>query len=333
MVCDDLIPPEIVRSWHKQVWGSMEIDRNDQRALYEAKGGKRCTNNYTEEARRRLVYPWHGPGRDGSARDQAVDPRPFSPAVGEVDSVKAVVDQLVGAGCWGQGMEPEAAEPADCLVFNWPHAPKDRQPWAPSPTAHIEMYRGARPNKANPAGWCHQFQLGAITYLEDVAAEGGGTHLVPHSHAAIHRYFCANPDDVRTGGLVGTITGPHRLTPQYLNSVCPGGYRGEPIELTMRAGSVCFWHHWMAHDSNYNACDVPRQAIFTRWHNQRPDLLEPTEIVLSNPLLDAEQMGEARTIRAGFDIGGIRTDGDLWKWWTPQVRAAGAAVDARPSKL
>ena len=76
-----------------------------------------------------------------------------------------------------------------------------------------------------------------------------------------------------------------------------------------------------------NASDLPRQAIFSRWHNQRPDLLEPTEIVLANPLLDAEHMGETRTIRAGFDIGGIRTTKDLWKWWTPQVRAAAAAAE------
>ena len=218
----------------------MEIDRSDQQALYEAKGGKRCTNNYTAEARSRLVYPWYGPGRDGSARDQPVDPCPFSPSLSSLASVQAVVDQLIGVGCWGEGMEP-GAEPADCLVFNWPHAPEVRKSWVPSSSAHIEMYRGARPNKANPAGWCHQFQLGAITYLEDVVPEGGGTHLLPRSHQAVHRYFCANPDDVRTGGKVGTITGAHNLTPEYLNSVCPGGYHGEPMELTMRAGAVCFW--------------------------------------------------------------------------------------------
>lgn len=37
--------------------------------------------------------------------------------------MRAVVDQLVGAGCWGEGMEPTGAgdgrgERADCLV--WP---------------------------------------------------------------------------------------------------------------------------------------------------------------------------------------------------------------------
>ena len=41
--------------------------------------------------------------------------------VGEVPAVRAVVDQLVGAGCWGEGMEPTGAgdgrgERADCLV-------------------------------------------------------------------------------------------------------------------------------------------------------------------------------------------------------------------------
>ena len=82
----------------------------------------------------------------------------------------------------------------------------------PTNNAHIENYRGARPNKENPAGentaaleqsstsfptgrladlwgcwplragWCHQFQLGAITYLEDVGAAAGGTQLIPHRY-------------------------------------------------------------------------------------------------------------------------------------------------------
>ena len=169
------------------------------------------------------------------------------------------------------------AEPADTLVFNWPHPPEKRQPWAPQERAHIEMYRGARPNKVHlPAGWCHQFQLGAISYLEDVCPQGGGTHLLPRSHEAIHRYFCSRPDDVRTGGHVGTIIDAVRdnpsatLSPARLDAVCPGGFRAPPpLELCMKAGSVCFWHHWMNHDSSYNASNNPRQAVFSRWHNVR----------------------------------------------------------------
>jgi hypothetical protein len=46
--------------------------------------GKRCTNNYTDEAKKRFVYPWTSeflPGCDDSAKDQPVDPDPFQPAV------------------------------------------------------------------------------------------------------------------------------------------------------------------------------------------------------------------------------------------------------------
>jgi hypothetical protein len=39
VICEGLVPPETVRSWHAQVWSSMIIERGDQHALYAAKGG------------------------------------------------------------------------------------------------------------------------------------------------------------------------------------------------------------------------------------------------------------------------------------------------------
>jgi hypothetical protein len=243
LVVEGLVPPGIVRSWHQQVWSRLNFDRNDLAAVFAAKAGKRCTSAYTEEAGKRLIYPWP---EEGGAGNVPVDPLPFTPGVGEVPGVRAVLNQLMGEGCWGDGQEAEhellraeaGVEPADTLVFKWPHSPEERRPWTVSNTAHIEMYRGARPNKQNhPAGWCHQFQLGAITYLEDVEHQGGGTHLLPRSHEAIHRYFCAHPCDVRTGGMVGTIIDEVRngpgLTPERLDELCPGGYDGEPLELVM----------------------------------------------------------------------------------------------------
>jgi ectoine hydroxylase-related dioxygenase (phytanoyl-CoA dioxygenase family) len=127
---------------------------------------------------------------------------------------------------------------------------------------------------------------------------------------------------------MGTIT--HEtpgLTPDFLDANCPGGFDGEPLELVMCAGSVCFWHHWMGHNSNYNASDQPRQAVFTRWHNRRADVLTQAEVVLKNPLLDGEALGQTRTICAGFDIGGVISDKNLWKWWTQAVQTAAEAAD------
>ena len=56
------------------------------------------------------------------------------------------------------------------------------------------------------------------------------------------------------------------------------------------------------------------------------DLLTTEEVVLANPLLDGPDLGTKRRIRACWDIGGVRTDGDLWKWWGPEVREAAAAA-------
>ena len=184
-----LIPRGIVESWHEQVWSSMTVDRDGPaEELWNSPAGKRCVGAYTEAAKARLRLPWP----DDPAQ-RGVDPTPFSPPVDEVPQVRAVLDQLIGPGCWGGGMEPPGgpdAEPADCLVvqhdrlrtytaflgaglrldtdgsasqFNWPSPPAKREEWAPSATAHIESYRGSQPAKRTPSGWNDQFQLGVIT--------------------------------------------------------------------------------------------------------------------------------------------------------------------------
>jgi hypothetical protein len=76
----------------------------------------------------------------------------------------------------------------------------------------------------------------------------------------------------------------------------------------------------MAHEGNYNASDAPRQAVFSRWHNTQEENLSTVDICLANPLIDGDDLGQVRRIRAGFDIGGILSDGDMWKWWAKDVR-------------
>ena len=110
-----LIPRDIVEAWHEQVWSSMTVDRDGPaEELWNSPAGKRCVGAYTEAAKARLRLPWP----DDPAQ-RGVDPTPFSPPVDEVPQVRAVLDQLIGPGCWGGGMEPPGgpdAEPADCLV-------------------------------------------------------------------------------------------------------------------------------------------------------------------------------------------------------------------------
>ena len=69
------------------------------------------------------------------------------------------------------------------------------------------------------------------------------------------------------------------------------------------------------------------QAVFTRWHNRRADVLTQAEVVPKNPLLDGEALGQNRTIRAGVDIGGVTSAKNLWRWWTQAVRTASEAAD------
>ena len=143
--------------------------------------------------------------------------RQVKPAIGEVPAVKAAVDQLLGAGRYDAGMDEEfngRGRELDVQVWLWPAKdgrelpprgrskeggnwepppdsqlpgrPADAGPpasdvRAPEPAGHIEAYRGQRPSKPNPAGWCDRFQLGAFTFLQPVKPRGGGTLLWPRS--------------------------------------------------------------------------------------------------------------------------------------------------------
>ena len=122
------------------------------------------------------------------------------------------------------------------------------------------------------------------------------------------------------------------MTHEYMQQL-PGGYDGpeEPMEAVMRAGDVMcaplpslttllclslptrplllhsrqpeplcatcrFWHHWMVHASSINCSDTVRQAVIARFHSTKYGLA-----LLS-------------------DDGGVASDGNLWKYWGPEVR-------------
>jgi hypothetical protein len=324
------VPPAIVESWRQQSWGVLTADRYD-RSTWPTPGaeGARNLNIYTDEARAaREIWPWSGEvARAEDGKGEAADEYPVRPAVGEVPEVKAVLDQLLGVGSYDSGMDEDfngVGRELDVQVWKWPakdaaaalpgaSATKEGGAWLEQeePAGHIEAYRGQRPSKPNPAGWCERFQLGAITYLEPVEPGGGGTLAWRGSHRAIHKYFCEHPELIAGGGAVGggndplfptRIGGPPRvpLTAKNLREL--GGYKGgPPIETTMRDGDVFFWHHFLVHQGNANHSSEIRQALIARWHN-----------------VTAEWSGR--------DIGGIATDKRLWKCWGAEVRAAAAAA-------
>ena len=64
-----------------------------------------------------------------------------------------------------------------------------------------------------------------------------------------------------------------------------------------KAGDVVIWHHWTVHNGSENVNARPRLGVFSRFHHS-----------------DWQEMR--------WDHGGILTDHDLWKWWTPEVKAA-----------
>ena len=329
-----LIPEDVVESWRRQSWEVLTADRYD-RSTWPAPGaeGARNLNIYTDEAREaREVWPWSGEvARAADGKGEPADEYPVRPAVGEVPQVKAVLDQLLGAGRYDSGMDEDfnhVGRELDVQVWKWPAkgnarplagrapASKEGGQWLnlSEPAGHIEAYRGQRPSKPNPAGWCDRFQLGAITYLESVGPGGGGTLLWPSSHKAIHRYFCEHPSTIAGGGAVGgggnpnlptRVGGPERVPLTATNLRELGGYEGgPPIEATMEAGDVLLWHHFMVHQGSENRSTNIRQALIARWHNTTAEWV-------------------------GTDIGGIATDGDLWKCWGPAVRQAAATSKGR----
>ena len=263
VVCKQLLPAELVQSWRSQFWGLLDCSPDEPSRWPEA-AGHHETDIYTTEARERLSYPWADVA-EGSA-GPAVDLFPVRPCLDELPQVRAVVDQLLGAGRWCSGQRP-GSEELDTVVFRWPRAPST-PPSALPTTGHVEGGNRAK------GGWKGSFALGAIAYWNRVGPRGGGTVIWPRSHLAAHEYLCEHPDRLVTAsGVAEAAIAAAQAT-----------------ELTMDSGDVCFWHHWLVHQPGPapEPGTRPREAIFGRWHH--------------DPLLVDR-----------YDIGGIRTDGNLWK--------------------
>jgi hypothetical protein len=68
--------------------------------------------------------------------------------------------------------------------------------------------------------------------------------------------------------------------------------RSKGLKAALSA-QVCFWHHWLIHQPGPAPPpgSSPREAIFARWHHD-PSVVDK------------------------WDIGGIASDGDLWKHYS-----------------
>lgn len=130
----------------------------------------------------------------------------LGPALCELPSVNAILDQLIGVGRHRPGLRPsnpfygeadDVFKETDNLIINWSErsagATAGSDGWKPPTSGHLEGYNG------NKGGWYGGYMMGFTTYLEDVAPAGGGMVYWPRSHHAIHKYFCANPDRIIDG--------------------------------------------------------------------------------------------------------------------------------------
>ena len=203
--------------------------------------------------------------------------------------LQGILDQLMGEGKHRRGLRPpnqkfgetDARKETDCMTVNWPE--EDGATWEPPAGGHVEGGNGTKD------GWKGGFMMGAITYLADVEEKGGAFFYWPRSHRAAHEYFmqhpeCINPNEHgHPGWNVETL------------SAMAGGYPEQPREWLGQKGDTILWHHWTVHQGSSNVLDFPRIGLFARWYHA-----------------DTEEMR--------YDIGGIQSDGDLWKYWAPAVR-------------
>ena len=203
----------------------------------------------------------------------------------------AIADQLMGAGVWRRGLRPpnpefgetEIDKEDDLLQCKWPDPERAKQ-WQRPNGGHVD---GGNTHKG---GWKGGFMLGAITCLEDTAPGGGNFFYWPRSHLAVHSFLKANPKFINPNQFKHPFSDT-----KSLDRVAPSGYNEQPVEWIAKAGDLILWHHWTMHIGSMNVNSSPRLGLFARYHHR-----------------DWFQMR--------MDKGGIRSDGDLWKYWSPEVR-------------
>jgi ectoine hydroxylase-related dioxygenase (phytanoyl-CoA dioxygenase family) len=128
----------------------------------------------------------------------------------------------------------------------------------PSRTAPLRYIRGLYPvlpcnlgsitqKLKGPHTDGHRFLVGTLTYLSDVAQDGGGFHVWPGSHLILR-------------GCFKNYVGPG-TTARYHRELYSFAIRTQAIEIVAPAGSTIFWHHRLAHSAGINRKNEIRHAI------------------------------------------------------------------------
>jgi hypothetical protein len=196
----------------------------------------------------------------------------------------------MGKGCYEDGLRP--VEEYDNLIVRWPlDDPKPLSEWERPTSGHLESYNG------NKGGWFGGAMMGATIYLEDVRPGGGGFFLWPKSHLHVHEYMKQQPQRITDGAAPGA-NNENAWNEDKLTEASGIKYDYKPFEWCAQKGDLCIWHHWTVHAPSENLCrSEPRLGLIARWHHA-----------------DWEEMK--------YDAGGIISDGDLWKHWSPETQAA-----------
>ena len=85
-----------VDSWRQEAWDTLTIDEAEVTKSWPSGGGRNAALFKPEHAAR-LTNPYTDPGA-------IADPAPFRLPIGDQPQVKAVLDQLLGAGTYDKGI-------------------------------------------------------------------------------------------------------------------------------------------------------------------------------------------------------------------------------------
>jgi len=97
----------------------------------------------------------------------------------------------------------------------------------------------------------HPFHLGAVGYIDDVPANGGGFTVWPGSHKRFYHSF-------RTAYTFHPVETDHDFRE---GEAWQEVSRQEPVGTFGRAGDVVLWHHRLGHSAGHNRSRQVRQAV------------------------------------------------------------------------
>lgn len=181
--------------------------------------------------------------------------------------VSALVDELLGVGCWRE------TEPWGPALVTFP----EPGPWIlPHKTWHLDL-----PGRGNP----DQDRVARLFgYATDVVPHGGGTLVVEGSHELVRRLVAASPtNDVGSSAeLRNRLMHDHpwfralcreSTTDRVAQFMEDGdeidGVRVRVVELTAQAGDVVAMLPWTMHNFSMNCAAQPR-CMVTHWIYRLP---------------------------------------------------------------